>query len=81
MHTMPLLHIPDHRYRLLAAQAEREHRSLELHAVAVLVRGLEVGLDAKARRRNVLRVIKEWSPAKPVSSKDPAKLIREDRRR
>ncbi len=84
MHAMPLLHIqdvPDHLYRLLAAQAEREHRSLELHAIAVLARGLEVGLDAKARRRNVLRAIREWSPAKPVSSKDPAKLIREDRHR
>jgi len=81
---MPLLHIhdiPDHLYRLLAAQAERERRSLKLHAVAVLARGLRVGLDAKARRQKVLRAIKESRQAIPVRSKDAAKLIREDRRR
>ena len=81
---MPLLcihDIPEHLYRVLAAQAAREHRSLELHAVAVLARGLGVGLEAKARRQNVLRAIKESSQAIPARSKDPAKLIREDRLR
>jgi hypothetical protein len=81
---MPFLQvrdIPDHLYRLLADQAAKERRSLAQQAVAVLARGLEVELDAKARRQKVLRAIKEGSQARPVRLKDPAKLIREDRRR
>lgn len=81
---MPFLQvrdIPDHLYRLLAEQAEKERRSLAQQAVAVLARGLEVELDAKARRQKVLRAIRESSQARPARLKDPAKLIREDRRR
>jgi hypothetical protein len=80
---MPILQvrdIPDHLYRLLAKQAEQERRSLAQQAVAVLARGLEIELDAKARRQELLRAIKT-SPPKPAGLKDPAKLIREDRRR
>ena len=81
---MPLLQvrdIPDHLYRLLAERAERERRSLAQQAVAILARGLEVELDAKARRQNVLRAIRENAQARVAKLKDPAKLIREDRRR
>ncbi len=81
---MPLLQvrdIPDHLYRLLVEQAAKERRSLAQQAVAVLARGLEVELDSKARRQKVLRAIKEGSQVKPARLKDPAKLIREDRRR
>jgi hypothetical protein len=81
---MPLLQvrdIPDDLYRLLAEQAERERRSLAQQAVTVLARGLDVELDAKARRQRVLRAIKEGGQAGPRRLKDPAKLIREDRRR
>ena len=81
---MPLLQvrdIPEHLYRLLAEQAEKERRSLAQQAVAVLARGLEVELDAKARRQKVLRAIQESRQARPARLKDPAKLIREDRRR
>ena len=81
---MPLLQvrdIPDHLYRMLAERAERERRSLAQQAVAILARGLEVELDAKARRQNVLRAIRENAQARVAKLKDPAKLIREDRRR
>ena len=81
---MPILQvrdIPDHLYRLLTEQAEKERRSLAQQAVAVLARGLEVELDAKARRQKVLRAIKESGAVRPARLKDPAKLIREDRRR
>jgi len=81
---MPFLQvrdIPDHLYRLLAEQAEKERRSLAQQAVAVLARGLDVELDAKARRQRVLQAIKEFSQAGPMKLTDPAKLIREDRRR
>ncbi|HEX4594454.1 MAG TPA: hypothetical protein VH157_09270 [Bryobacteraceae bacterium] len=81
---MPLLQvrdIPEHLYRLLAEQADKERRSLAQQAVAVLARGLEVELDAKARRQKVLRAIRESGQMRPLKVKDPAKLIREDRRR
>jgi hypothetical protein len=81
---MPFLQIrdvPDHLYRLLVEQAEKERRSLAQQAVAVLARGLEVELDAKARRQRVLRVIKESGLPRPATPQNPAKLIREDRRR
>ena len=81
---MPLLQvrdIPEHLYRLLAEQADKERRSLAQQAVAVLARGLEVERDAKARRQKVLRAIRESGQMRPLKVKDPAKLIREDRRR
>ena len=81
---MPLLQvrdIPDHLYRLLAEQAERERRSVAQQAVMVLARGLDMELDAKARRQKVLQAIKEGGQTSPRRLKNPAKLIREDRRR
>ena len=73
--------VPEHIYRLLLEQAERERRSMAQQVVAVLARGLEVDLDPKARRQQVLREIRamDKSPYKNLS--DPVKLIREDRRR
>ncbi len=81
---MPLIQVrdvPDHIYRLLAQQAERERRSLAQQVVAVLARGLEVDVDAKARRRALLETIRANPPARTGRLSDPAKLIREDRRR
>jgi hypothetical protein len=81
---MPLIQVrdvPDHIYRLLAEQAEKERRSLAQQVLAVLARGLEVELDAKARRQKVLRAIQEGNPQKTRSLTGPDKLIREDRRR
>jgi len=70
--------VPDHIYRLLAEQAERERRSLAQQVVAVLAKGLDVDLGAKSRRRAVLDSL-PGAPAGKFS--DPARLIREDRRR
>ncbi len=73
--------VPDHIYRLLTEQAERERRSLAQHAVAVLARGLQVDVDAKARRRALLAALRSSPPAPARRLSNPAKLIREDRRR
>lgn len=83
MHHMALIQVrdvPDHIYRLLAEQAEKERRSLAQQVVAVLARGLQVELDAKSRRQKVLRTL-QAGPVKIPRLSDPAKLIREDRRR
>jgi len=81
---MPMIQVrdvPDHIYRLLAEQAEKERRSLAQQVVAVLARGLEVELDAKARRQKLLQAIRSVPHEKTRRLSDPAKLIREDRRR
>ena len=81
---MPLIQVrdvPDHIYRLLAEQAERERRSLAQQVVAVLARGLDVELDAKARRRALIDSLQSASPIQAGKLSDPARLIREDRRR
>jgi hypothetical protein len=82
--TMPLIQVrdvPDHIYRLLAEQAERERRSLAQQVVAVLARGLHVEVDAKARRRALLEALRASPPVRTSKLSGPAKLIREDRRR
>ena len=81
---MPLIQVrdvPDHIYRRLAERAGRERRSLAQQVVAVLARGLDVEVDAKARRRALLETIHSSHPAGTGRPSDPAKLIREDRRR
>jgi len=72
---MPLLqvrNVPDHIYRLLAEQAEKERRSLAQQVVAVLARGLDVELDAKARRQKVLPTTKLLERARVQSGILPA---------
>ena len=81
---MPLIQVrdvPEHIYRLLAEQAERERRSLAQQAVAVLARGLEVDVDSKARRRAVIEALRANPIERTGKLSDPAKSIREDRRR
>ena len=78
---MPLIQVrdvPDHIYRLLSEQAEKERRSLAQQVVAVLARGLQLDLDAKARRQ---KSSEKSAPVPPRKLSDPARLIREDRRR
>jgi hypothetical protein len=81
---MPMLQVrdvPAHIYRLLAEQAEKDRRSLAQQVIAVLARGLQVDLDPKARRQKVLEEIHAARPAPNRKLTDPARLIREDRRR
>lgn len=72
--------VPDHIYRRLVEQAERERRSLAQQTVAVLAKGLQVELEPRTRRRALLTALQS-APPLPGSLTDPAKLIREDRNR
>jgi hypothetical protein len=81
---MPLLQVrdvPEHLYRLLVRQAEKERRSIAQQAIAVLAKGLGAEIDAKARRREVLAKIQQSHPGRGKTLSDPVKLIREDRQR
>jgi len=73
--------VPEHIYRLLVEQAQKERRSLAQQAITVLARGLQVETDAKARRRRILQEIKAKSSPQARKLSDPAKLIRADRER
>ena len=81
MPTLQVRDVPEHIYRRLAELAEKERRSLAQQAVAVLAKGLEVEVDPKARRRNVLEEAKRLSLGRGKSVPDFVKLIREDRER
>lgn len=82
MPSLQVRDLPDHIYRKLADEAEREHRSLAQQAVAVLARGLGIHEDHKERRRRLFKKMEE----NPIQWKgdnipDPVDLIREDRDR
>jgi hypothetical protein len=81
---MPLIQVrdvPDWIYESLAEKAKKERRSLAQQTVAVLAQGLQVELDAKARRQGVLAAVRAGAPAQKRKLRAPAKLIGEDRRR
>ena len=81
---MPLIQVrdvPEHIYRLLAEQAEKERRSLAQQIVAVLARGLDVEMDAKTRRRKAIEAARAGDRIPAAKLTNPAKVVREDRRR
>jgi hypothetical protein len=81
MPTLQVRDVPEHIYRRLVQEAEKERRSLAQHAIAVLAKGLAVDADPKARRREVLRRAALIDRGQTQNLPDPVKLIREDRNR
>jgi hypothetical protein len=73
--------VPEHIYRLLVERARRERRSLAQQVVAVLALGLNVEVDARARRRRVLETALSQPAESNARLSDPVRLVREDRRR
>ncbi len=82
MPSLQVRELPEPIYRKLAAEADKEHRSLSQQAIAVLARGLGVVEDAKERRKRILDDLRK-SPIKTIGKKalNPVDLIREDRNR
>lgn len=81
---MPLLQVrdvPEHLYRLLVRQAEKERRSIAQQAIAVLAKGLHAEADPKARRREAIRKAATFNRQAGQRLSDPVRLIREDRDR
>ena len=81
---MPLLQVrdvPEHLYRLLVRQAEKERRSIPQQAIAVLAKGLQGEVDPKARRREALRKAATFNRKVGQRLSAPVLLIREDRDR
>jgi hypothetical protein len=81
---MPLIQVrdmPEDIYRLLVEQAERQGRSLDQHVIAVLSRGIQMDVNAKARRRALVDRVTSGASSRGKKVVDPARLIRDDRRR
>lgn len=83
MPSLQVRDLPDHIYRKLVDEAEREHRSLAQQAIAVLAKGLGINEDPRERRRKVLERIRN-NPIKWKGGRDTDDIvagIREDRER
>lgn len=83
MPSLQVRELPDHIYRKLVEEAEREHRSLAQQAVAVLARGLGMPEDPRERRRKLLEKFRN-DPIKYKSKRTAEDIvagIREDRNR
>ncbi|HTS49117.1 MAG TPA: hypothetical protein VMH05_14300 [Bryobacteraceae bacterium] len=81
MPEIQLRDVPDHLYRLLVEQARKKHRSLAQQVLAVLARGLQVELDAKARRQKLIEAIRASHGGGTGKLSNPIKSIRQDRGR
>ena len=81
MPTLQVRDVPEHIYRRLVEEAEKERRSLAQQAVAVLAKGLDADIDPRARLRSALERAARIDRKTTRRLPDPARLIREDRQR
>ena len=81
MATLQIRNLPDELYRALVRKAEQERRSVSQQAIVTLADGLDREVDPHERRRAALRRAALVDPKATRHLIDPAKLIREDRRR
>lgn len=81
MPAIQIRNVPDPIYRKLVEAAKRERRSLAQQTLEVIARGLNVELNAKSRRRNLIASIRQKNAGVGLRLSDPVALIREDRDR
>jgi len=83
--TMPSLQVrelPEQIYHKIKREAHNKHRTLVQQAIVTLAKGLNVPLDPKKRRENLLNILKQ--NAEIISKyklSDPVNLINKDRER
>jgi antitoxin FitA-like protein len=81
MPTLQVRDVPEHIYRRLVREAERDRRSLAQQAVAILAKGLDVEIDLKTRRKEALRKAAAIDRSQTSHLPSSVNLIREDRDR
>jgi hypothetical protein len=81
MPTLQVRDVPEHIYRRLVDDAQRERRSLAQQTVAVLAKGLKVDIDPRERRRRALEKASLIDRNLTKHLPSAVKLIREDRER
>ncbi|NLD39434.1 MAG: hypothetical protein GX654_21470 [Desulfatiglans sp.] len=82
MTSLQVRELPENIYLKLQEEAKKENRSLAQQAVAVLAKGLDLEVNPKKRREELLKMLRE-APIIDQDSDipDPVQLIREDRER
>ena len=82
MTSLQVRELPDQIYIKLQEEAKKEHRSLAQQAIATLAKGLDMEINPKKRREDLLKKLrKEQAINNKSGLPDPVKLIREDRER
>ena len=82
MPSLQVRELPDQIYLKLQEEAKKEHRSLAQQAVATLAKGLDLEINPKKRREELLKKIsKEPIINNKSNLPDPVQLIRGDRER
>ena len=82
MPSLQVRELPDQIYLKLQEEAKKEHRSLAQQAVATLAKGLDLEINPKKRRKELLKKISEEAIINNKSNlPDPVQLIRGDRER
>ena len=82
MTSLQVRDLPDRIYLKLQEEARKEHRSLAQQAIAALAKGLDMEINPKKRREDLLKKLsKEPIITNNFSLPDPVQLIREDRER
>ena len=82
MTSLQVRELPEQIYLKLREEAKKEHRSLAQQAIATLAKGLDLEVNPKKRRENLLKNLNQELTINNKSSlPDPVNLIREDRER
>ncbi len=82
MTSLQVRELPEQIYLKLQEEAKKEHRSLAQQAIATLAKGLDLEINPKKRREDLLKNLnQEPIINNKISLPDPVKLIREDRER
>ena len=82
MPSLQVRELPEQLYNKIKQEAHNKHRTLAQQAIVTLSKGLNVPLDPKKRRENVLNILKQ--NAEIISKyklSDPVNLINKDRER
>ncbi len=82
MTSLQVRDLPERIYLKLQDEANKEHRSLAQQAIATLAKGLDLEVNPKRRREDLLKKLSK-EPIIDIESRlpDPVQLIREDRER
>jgi len=82
MASLQVRELPEQIYLKLKEEAQKKHRSLAQQATITLAKGLNIRLNAKERRFELLSNLKEYHKKHKLNQlSDPVEMIREDRER
>ena len=82
MASLQVRELPEQIYLKLKQEAQKKHRSLAQQATITLSKGLDLSINTKEHRAEVLYLLEEFNKKrKKYKLSDPIKMVREDRER